>query len=129
MSRLSTPLRLRVAAALCLLPLGLVWSANAGFHLPGTYSPGVGELGAQAPARLFLVVSAAVFAVAAARPRTQATKRAVQAAVGSLGVALALALAARATAAGICVAGALALVVPLARPRNPGVFGRTALRR
>jgi hypothetical protein len=145
MAGLPTRLRLALGAGLCALPLGLVWSANPGFltagyiiygdcgysvdeycttdtYIPGAYIPGSHAVGAQVGARVFLVFAALVLAYVAARPRTAATKRLTRAATAGIAAALALALAARAAPAAICLAGAFALTAPLVwrRPRNQG---------
>ena len=145
-SRLSTRSRLAVSAALCVLPLGLVWSTSPGFltsgfviygdcgysaeeycttdsYIPGAYIPGSHIVGAQATARVFLVFAALVLACAAARTRTPATKRLVRAATGAIGIALALALSQRAVLTLACLAIALGMVGPLVwRRPEPGVF-------
>ena len=118
LSRLPTVLRLQVAAALCVLPLGLVRPSS---------------LGVQAPARVFLLFAAAVLVLAATRTRTPFTKRLVRAATGALGTAATLALAYHAVLTLVCVVAALALATPLVwrRPddRQPGVFVPADLRR
>lgn len=144
---LPTNVRLAAGAALCVLPLGLIWSTSYGFisygyvlygdcaysvgevctpdtYVPGTYFPGSHVVGAQAPARVFLVLAACVLVFAATRLRTPATKRLVRVATGAIGIALALAVAARAVSTTACLALALALVAPLVwrTPPNPGVF-------
>lgn len=144
---LTTSVRLGLAAALCVLPLGLVWSTTAGLltpgiilsgncgyvdyeyctpdqYLPGSYIPGDHLLGADVSARLFLVFAAVALGYAAVRTRTAATKRLVRAATVATGIALALATAQRAMLSVVCLVGALALVVPLAwrSPRKPGIF-------
>lgn len=135
---LGTPGRLLVAAALCIVPMGLVWSTSVtpgfitpgmvgpsscdadGYCAPGIYTPGVYVAGisilehvSQAPVRLFLVVAAVVFVVAAVRVRTPATRRLVRIATVLLGIAAVLALGQRAVVPLGCVVLALALVVPL----------------
>lgn len=147
MHGLPTKARLAVSAALCVLPLGLVWSTSAGFlttgfviygdcgysveeycttdtYVPGAYIPGSHIVGAQATARVFLVLAAFALAFAATRIRTPATKRLVRGATGAIGIALALALAQRAVSTVACLAFALVLTVPLVwnTPRIPGVF-------
>jgi len=144
----STRVRLSVAAALCVLPLGLVWSATSGIltpgftiygdcsysyevyctpdaYIPGSYIPGADVLGAQATARVFLVFAAVVLAYAAVGTRTPFARRLVRAATVAIGVALALAVSARAVAAVVCLLAALALVAPAAwrRPRKSELFG------
>jgi hypothetical protein len=146
----ATQVRLAIGAALCVLPLGLVWSTSPGFrtagyviygdcgysieqvctsdtYVPGSYFPGSHIVGAQASARVFLVVAAVGLAYAASRTRTPATRRLARAATGAIGVALALALAQRAVLTVACLAVTLVLVVPLVlrSPRtgsDPGVF-------
>jgi hypothetical protein len=136
MSGLSTRLRLALAAALCVLPLGLVWSTSPGFltagyiiygdcsysvetyctndaYVPGYYVPGSRILGADASARVFLVFAAVVLGLAALRTRTEALKRVVRAATVAAGIAFVLAVSQRATLTIACLAGALGLVVPL----------------
>ncbi|MDT4940850.1 MAG: hypothetical protein QOJ34_939 [Pseudonocardiales bacterium] len=147
MSGLSTRVRLALAAALCVLPLGLVWSTSAGFltsgyviygdcgytadeycttdsYVPGYYLPGSRVLGADASARVFLVFAALVLGYIAVRTRTAATRRLARAATVSAGIALALAVSQRATLTIACLAGALLLVVPLVwrTPGKSGVF-------
>lgn len=147
MRGLPTNVRLAAGAALCVLPLGLVWSTSYGFfsygyvlygdcayssdtvctpdtYVPGAYLPGSDVVGAQATARVFLVFAACVLVFAATRLRTAATKRLVRAATGSIGIALALAVAQRAVSPTACLAFALGLVAPLVwrMPRNPDVF-------
>jgi hypothetical protein len=147
---LPTNVRLAVGGALCLLPLGLVWSASSGFvsfgyviygdcaysvdevctpdtYVPGAYLPGSHVVGAQATARVFLVLAALVLGFAASRIRTPATKRLVRVATGAIGAALALAVAERAVSAVVCLVFALGLVAPLVWPnpmnsRKSGVF-------
>jgi hypothetical protein len=144
---LPTNVRLAVGAALCVLPLGLVWSTSYGFlsygyviygdcaysvdevctpdtYVPGAYVPGSHVVGAQVTARIFLVFAAFAVAFAATQIRTAATKRLVRVATGAIGIALALALSQRAVSAVVCLAFALALTVPLVwnTPRIPGVF-------
>jgi hypothetical protein len=144
---LPTRARLAVGAALCLLPLGLVWSTSAGFltagyviygdcaysvdevctpdyYVPGSYIPGSHITGAQATARVFLIFAALVLAYAASRTRTPTTKRLVRAATGAIGIALALALSQRAVLTLACLSFALVLVAPLVwrGPRESGVF-------
>ena len=111
--------RIRVAALLCLVPLGLAWG-------PGT---GPSELGARVPARVLLVFAATALLLAATRAPTQATVRAVRAAAGAVAVGLVLAVADRAVPAVICLAAGQMLVFPVARPRKPGVFVPAPLRR
>jgi hypothetical protein len=136
MHGMPTRLRLALGAALCVLPLGMVWATGPGFvtvgyaiygdcgysveeycttdaYIPGSYIAGAHVVGAQATARVFLVLSASVLAYAATRVRTPATRRLVRVATGAIGIALALALAERAVPATICLAAALVLVVPL----------------
>lgn len=147
MSWLPTRARLWLGAALCVLPLGLVWSASPGLftlgytlygdcgytdydyctpdvYVPGTYVPGQHLLGAQAPARVFLVFAAAVFAYAATRVRTEFTRRLTRTATGAVVIALALALGHQGTLTILCLVAALALVVPAVwnRPGKTGVF-------
>jgi hypothetical protein len=144
---LTTRVRLALAAALCVLPLGLVWSASAGFltsgyiiygdcsysvetyctndyYVPGYYLPGSRVLGADVPARVFLVFAAVVLGLAAIRARTELTRRLVRAATVATGIALVVAVSQRATLPIACLAGALALVAPLVwrTPGIPGVF-------
>lgn len=142
---LTTPMRLSLAAVLCLLPLGMTWGANL---TPGTlvpviecqYSPigdptepgatfrilpicnpvfypvgisGHNLPGWQEPVRVLLVVPVLVFALAAVRRRTAATRRAVQVATAVLAAALAFAVAGRVVPAVVTLALAVALVAPL----------------
>ncbi len=136
LGRLPTWLRLWAAAALCVLPLGLLWPARPGplslgytlygdcnytaneyctpaAFVPGSYLPGHAVLAAQAPARVFLVFAAVVVAHAGSRVRTAATRRFVRAATAALGIVAALALADHAILPLVCVLLALALVAPL----------------
>jgi hypothetical protein len=115
----STRLRLRAAAALCVLPLGLAWGTG----------PGVHQFGAQVPARVLLAFAAAVLLVASVGNRTHAMKQATRAATGAAGGGLALALGAHAVAAAGCLAAVTVLVFPLVRPRKPGVFVPAPVRR
>ncbi len=108
-------MRLRAAAALSLLPLGLAWGSRA--------------RGADVPARVFLVLAAVALLAAATRNRAQVMNRAAGTGAGATGAALALALAAHAVAAVACLAGAITLVIPLVRPRKPGVFVPAPVRR
>lgn len=147
LARLTTTARLWLGAALCALPLGLVWSTSPGFltsgmilpgdcgysesyyctldtYIPGAYVPGHHLLGSQAPARVFLVLAALVLAYAAVRQRTAFTKRLVRAATVAMAVALALAMAGHAVSTVLCQLGGLALVAPLVWPgrRRRAVF-------
>jgi hypothetical protein len=144
---LPTRVRLAVSAGLCVLPLGLVWSASPGLltagyiiygdcgysedtycttdtYVPGAYIPGSQAVGAQAAARVFLVFAALLLAYVATRTRTARTKRLARAGTLGIAAALALALAGRAVPAVICLALALALTAPTVwgNPRKPGVF-------
>lgn len=134
-ARLPTKLRLWAATALCLVPFGLVWSRTPGFlspgivlsgncsyvdgfctpdpYVPGAFSPGHPILVSQSPARVFLLVGAAALIFVATRSRTHATRRVARLATGALGVAVAQAVADRATSTLVCVVLSLALVTPL----------------
>lgn len=109
---LPTELRLAIGAALCVLPLGLTWSTDHGFRAGHA-------TGAQVNARVLLVLGALALGCAAARRRTPATQRLVRVATGTIGIAFALAVSERAVLAVICLAFALALVVPPAWRRRP----------
>jgi len=150
LGRMPTELRLWAAAALCLLPLGLTWSTEAGtstfgltragtcsyagpaaFCTIGPYVPGSHVTGAGSPARVFLVFAAAVLVWAATRPRTPRTRRWARLAVVGVAVALLLALSQRAVTASLCLASALLLAAPPAWRSRPGeaVFGNAPSRR
>ena len=147
MSGLPTRVRLAAGAALCVLPLGLVWSTSPGFftpgtviygdcdysveeictpdyYIPGAYISGSHFVGAQSTARVFLVFAALVLAYAAVRTRTPATRRLVRAGTVAVGIALALAMSQRAVLTLACLAVALVLVAPLVwnSRENRGVF-------
>jgi hypothetical protein len=149
MSGPSTRLRLWLGAGLCLLPLGLVWSATPGFltpgftiygdcgysveeyctldtYIPGAYLPGQHVFGAQASARVFVVFAALVLAVVAARTRTPGTRRLARAGTVAVGIAAVLAAANHAVLPLVCLLAALALTAPPAwrRPGRPGVLAR-----
>ncbi|MEO9138669.1 MAG: hypothetical protein ABI345_06335 [Jatrophihabitans sp.] len=144
-TRVPSATRLWAAAALCIVPFGLVWSQRAsyvvgpyvgpsfcneyGYCTPGAYSPGVylpgsTTLVSQSPARVFLVAAAALLVFVATRTRTAATRRLARLATGALAVAVLLAASQRATLTMVCVLSALALVVPLVwiRPVGRGVL-------
>lgn len=147
LASLPSPARLWAGCALCVLPLGLVWSISPGGLTLGAFAgcswtpsglvcqvvtgpmsqqPTRAVFGAQASARVLLVFAALVLAYAATRPRTDYTKRLVRAATVAMAVTVALAVPARAVPAVLCQLGALALVAPLVW-RRAGVFvpGRT----
>jgi hypothetical protein len=134
--RLPTPLRLWAALALCVAPMGLVWSTHvttgitlygdcgAGggpYCTPDQYLPGSvnGTLVSQSPIRVFLALAIAVFAVCALRPRTSATRTAARLACAGLVVAVAIAAGNGASAVVLCLIGALLLVGPLVASRTP----------
>jgi hypothetical protein len=154
MSPLPTPLRLWFGAALCVLPIGLVWSTTPGFvtlgttlygdcsysvetycvsdtYIPGTYLPGHHVLGAQTSARVFLVLAAALLVFAATRLRTEFTKRLVRVATAAMAIAVVLALSNRAILTSVCLAIGLGLVGPLVwrQPGRPAVFVPRPIRR
>ena len=136
-----TPARLLFAAALCVLPLGFVWSGGvtSGYVLygdcsytsdyycvPDYYVPGTPyhSLVSQAPIRVFLVLAAVAFVVCASHVRTEATRRLGRAGCASAAIAAALAAGNGSTRILLCLVAALALVVPLVgAPRNSGRFG------
>ena len=115
--RLPTVARLWAAAVLSVVPLGLVLAHG---------------LGAQSPARVFLVVAALAFAVVATRMRTAATLRIGRAGVGALVVAGVLTASQRAVPTLVCVLARRHGRRPARRaevcsPRNIGAQGgRTA---
>ncbi|GAB2485001.1 hypothetical protein [Jatrophihabitans fulvus] len=140
---LSVPARLSAAAALCVVPLGLVWTKVEGFvtngyfgpgycdydgycqpgvYTAGVYVPGSTATVAQSPARVFLVAAAVLLVVVATRSRTAATLRLARLATASVVLAAVLAASHRATLTLACTVGALALVGPLVLPRIPGVL-------
>lgn len=138
MARLSTTIRLALAAALALVSLGLVWRVDAGtpgmfmggLQLTNQYNPYTGNLdlvtqynpisnylpgspgavvyGNQVPMRVVLV-PAAVALLVASRLRGRAGRRLARLAVIGLTVATAFALAERATSPAIACAVAVAL--------------------
>jgi hypothetical protein len=146
---LSTPVRLWVAAALCLVPLGLVWSRTAsqftiGYtiygtcsyaepgtyctedaYVPGTFTPGSSLHGFSTSARVFLVFAAVVLAWVASQPRTSDTRRWARLAVIGIIIALVLSVSARSTASIACLLAALGLAGPPVwrSARMPAVFG------
>jgi len=97
--RLPTGLRLWAALALCVAPARILVS--------------------QSPIRVFLALAIAVFAVCALRPRTSATRTAARVACAGLVAAVAIAAANGASAAVLCLIGALLLVGPLVGSRTP----------
>ncbi len=128
---LATPLRLWAAAALAILPLGLIWSrgfVTTGYtiygdcsyseetycvsdvYFPGHYQPGT--VGSDVPARVFLVLAAAALVYAAVRRRTPAPRRGARVGPGARGLAGALAAAAGVSATVLCCLLALLLTVP-----------------
>jgi hypothetical protein len=138
----TTPARLLFAAALCVLPLGFVWSGGvtSGYILygdcsytsdyycvPDYYVAGTPyhSLVSEAPIRVFLVFAAAAFVVCAGHVRTEATRRVARAGCVSAAIAAALAAGNGSTRILLCLVGALALVVPLvaARRSESGRFG------
>lgn len=137
-----TPARLLFAAALCVLPLGFVWSGGvtAGYVLygdcsysedyycvPDYYVPGTPyhSLVSEAPIRVFLVFAAVAFLVCAGHVRTEATRRLARAGCASAAIAAAMAAGNGSTRVLLCLVAALVLVVPLtgARRSNSGRFG------
>ena len=139
---MTTPARLLFAAALCVLPLGFVWSGGVTsgyvvfgdcsysenyYCVPDYYVPGTPyhSLVSEAPIRVFLVLAAAAFVLCASHVRTEATKHVARAGCLSAGVAAALAAGNGATRVLLCLVGALVLVVPLvwARRSVSGRFG------
>lgn len=134
--RLPIAARFGLAALLCLLPLGQVWSSyiiggmevpgycnDDGLCVPGVYIPGSSSVTsvAQAPIRLFLVAAAAGLLVCAVRVRTVATLRIASVAVAAATAAALLAAGHRSTSVLLPVLAALLLAAP------PVLAGRRAL--
>jgi hypothetical protein len=126
----TTPARLLFAAALCVLPLGFVWTGGVTsgyvvfgdcsysenyYCVPDYYVPGTPyhSLVSQAPIRVFLVLAAVAFVVCASHVRTEATRRLARAGCVSAAIAAALAAGNGSTRILLCLVGALALVAPL----------------
>lgn len=135
-------MRLLLAAALCVLPLGFVWSGgvSSGYVLfgscsytedyycvPDYYVAGTPyhSLVSEAPIRVFLVFAAVAFLVCAGHVRTEATKRLARAGCLSAAIAAVLAAGNGSTRILVCLIGALVLVAPRvwARPGRSGRFG------
>lgn len=142
---MTTPARLVAAAALCVLPLGFVWSggvtsgyvvfgdcsySDSYYCAPDQYVPGTAyhSLVTQAPIRVFLVLAAVAFLVCAGQTRTHATKQLARAGCVSAAVAAALAAGNGSSRILLCLLAALVLVGPLVLHRRPG-SGRFGNRR
>lgn len=110
---MGTRTRLWAAAALCVLPLGFVWSGRV-----------TSGYVAQVPIRVFLVAAAVGFLVCATRTRTALTRRIARVACLAAAAAAVLAAANGSARILLCLLAALAMVVPLvAAPRlRPGVL-------
>lgn len=126
---ISTRGRLWAAAALCLLPLGFVWSGGvtSGYVLfgncsysadyycvPDQYVPGTAyhSLVSQAPIRVFLVAAALGFVLCATRVRTPALLRVARCAWLSTAAAVLLAAGHGSARIVVCLVAALVLVGP-----------------
>lgn len=154
-SGLPTTARLWAAAGVSLLPLGMVWTVTPGlqtagttilgscdadgyctpdYYTPGIFLPGDVMTAAQAPIRVFLVGAFVALAVAAARPRTQRTRRIARVGTACLLVAALLAAGHGASRPLLCVLAALFLAVPpvwrgvRTAPRMPVFGNRTSPR-
>lgn len=142
---ISTRTRLTAAAALCLLPLGLVWSGGvtSGYVLygdcsytdndycvPDQYVPGTPyhSLASQAPIRVFLVAAAIGFVLCATRVRTESTRRVARLACLATAAGAVLAAANGSSRSLLCLVAALALAVPPVAGRWPrrGVLANRA---
>jgi hypothetical protein len=136
-----TRTRLWAAAALCLLPLGFVWSGGVtsgyvlfgdcdytenSYCVPDQYVPGTPyhSLVLQAPIRVFLVAAAVGFLLCATRRRTLLTRRVARVACASTAVAALLAAGNGSPRILVCLVAALALVAPVVTPEGvrPGVL-------
>lgn len=136
LSELRTPVRLWAAALLCLAPMGLRWSASPGYlntgytiygdcgytdydyctpdyYVPGYYIPGKDVLVSESPIRVFLVLAAIAFLVAALRTRTATTRNLARGGTVCLALAAVLCAANNATLVLVCMLAGLALT---ARP-------------
>jgi peptidoglycan/LPS O-acetylase OafA/YrhL len=115
LAALTTAVRLRVAAGLSVLALGLRWSP----------SEGGGTVASQAPVRVFLAGALVALVYAAARTRSPETRRIGRAATVCLAVAAVLAAADRSVPVLLCVLAAVAFAAPPTwrNPRNAGAFG------
>ena len=137
--RLPTAARLWLAALLSLVPLGLVWSATAGFltlayynpgtcdyaepgtyctpesYTPGTYVPGTTLHGFSTAPRIFLVAAFVALLVCAVSTRTAGTLRLARTACGCLAAGAAFAIGYRSAGSAVALTAALALVLPVVR--------------
>ncbi len=126
---MTTTLRLWTAALLCALPFGFAWSGGVTpgtviygdctysdneYCVPDQYVPGSAyhSLVSQAPIRVFLVAAALIFIACATRVRTHHTRRLARLGCAALVLAAVLAAAHGAPRIVVCLAGALALVLP-----------------
>lgn len=133
--------RLWAAAALCVLPLGFVWSggvtsgyvrfgdcdySDSYYCVPDEYVPGTPyhSLVFQAPIRVFLVGAALGFVLCATRVRTELTRRIGRLACLATAAAGVLAAAHGSSRLLLCAVAALVLVVPLVAGSRgrPGVL-------
>jgi hypothetical protein len=157
LSRIPATARLWAAAVVTLVPLGLLWSVSAGLYnpgytyygdcgytdstyctpdtyIPGYYVPGQTSTVAQSPLRLFLVVAALGFVVAALHRRTGGTRLLVRLATLALGWAVVYAVGHGSFRVAALLVIALALTVPLVwrgrgHSRRPGVLATSAVPR
>ena len=157
LARIPASARLWAAAVVTLVPLGLLWSVSAGLYnpgfisygdcgytdytyctpdtyIPGYYVPGQSSTVAQSPMRLFLLLAALAFVVAALHRRTAGTRLLVRGATLLLGWAAAYAVAHGSFRVAALVLVALALTVPLVwrarrHSRPPGVLATSAVPR
>lgn len=134
--------RLWAAAALSIAPLHMYWSATSGIlypgytsygdcgytsnyyctpdvFIPGSYQPGQTVTVVQTELRLFLVIAAVAFAVAALAGRTASTRTLVRAATLAIGWAFFVGLAHGSADVAVLAGVVLALTVPLVWSR-PG---------
>lgn len=126
---MTTTLRLWTAALLCVLPFGFAWSGGVSpgtviygdctysdneYCAPDQYLPGSAyhSLVSHAPIRVFLVAAALIFLACATRVRTHLTRRLARLGCAAVALAVVLAAAHGAPRIVVCLAGALALVLP-----------------
>ena len=135
-ARVPARARLWAAAVAALVPLGLLWSFTAGIYdpgytyygdcgytnysyctpdtyIPGYYIPGQTSTVLQSPLRVFLVLAALAFAVAAAHRRTPATELLVRGATLALGWAVVFAIGHGSFRVAALIVVALLLTAPL----------------